>query len=49
LISKGDDVNSLTQKILHEWNMADKVNYFDDATQVGKAKAYAEKAIEIKK
>lgn len=51
LLQKGDDVTSLTQKILNEWNIVDKaknINHFDDAVQVGKAKAYAEKILEMK-
>gem|GEM_PF-4587936 len=51
LLQQGDDVTSLTQKILNAWNDADKlknINHFDDVVQVGKAKAYAEKILEMK-
>ncbi len=50
LLTKADDVNSLTYKILQQWWTADgdAAKYLTDVTQIGKAKAYAEKVIELR-
>ncbi|MCX6823656.1 MAG: hypothetical protein NT085_00820 [candidate division SR1 bacterium] len=51
LLTKADDVNSLTYKILQQWGTAegDATKYLTDATQIAKAKTYAEKVIELNK
>lgn len=49
LANEGDDVDELARKILHEWNIADKTNYFDNPEKISHAKAYAEHAVEFKK
>jgi hypothetical protein len=41
LLEKTNNIDDLTREILNEWNITDKANYFNDATKIAEAKAYA--------